>query len=87
MSVAFSKLKPGLVLLDIHTQRADNTMARQLGCWKVRVISVDAGTRSALCSWNSNPPRLYRERDFKRLYLKPTRAYLVQEERRSKRTP
>jgi hypothetical protein len=39
-----------------------------------------------MCSWNGNPPRLYRERDFKRLYLKPTRAYLAQEERRTKRT-
>jgi hypothetical protein len=86
MSVAFSKLKPGLVLLDIHSQHVGNTMMRQLGCWKVHVISVDAGTRSAMCSWNGNPPRLYRERDFKRLYLKPTRAYLVQEERRTKRT-
>lgn len=85
MSVAFSKLKPNLVLLDIHSQRMGNTTMRRLGCWEVRVISVDAGARTALCSWNGNPPRPYRERDFKRLYLKPTRAYLAQEERRKKR--
>jgi hypothetical protein len=87
MSVAFSKLKPGLVLLDIHKVRMGNTKMHQLGCWKVRVISVDPEKRTALCSWNSNPARLYHERDFKRLYLKPTKAYLAQQERQSQRVP
>ena len=85
MSVAFSKLKPGLVLLDIHRERMGNTRMQRLGCWNVRVISVDDTARTALCSWNGNPARLYRERDFKKLYLKPTRAYLAQQELRTKR--
>ena len=85
MSVAFSKLRPGLVLLDIHRERMGNTKMQHLGCWNVRVISVDDTTRTALCSWNGNPARTYRERDFRRLYLKPTRAYLAQQELRAKR--
>jgi len=84
MSVAFSKLKPGLVLLDIHRERMGNTKMQRLGCWHVRVISVDDKARTALCSWNGNPARLYRERDLRRLYLKPTSAYLAQQELRAK---
>lgn len=85
MSVHFSKLKPGMVLLDIHSHRMGNTMLRELGCWKVTVISVDRITRTAMCSWNSNPPSQYVESQFKRLYLKPTKALLKQEEASRKR--
>jgi hypothetical protein len=80
VSVHFSKLKPGMVLLDIHRYRVGNTTMRSLGCWKVTVISVDAETRTAMCSWNHNPPTRYVESQFKRLYLKPTKALLKQEE-------
>jgi len=83
VSVSFDKIEPGMELLDIHNYKVGNTTMRRLGLWKVRVISVDKEARTAMCSWNSNPPRLYRERDFKRLYSKPTKAYLVQQERRS----
>lgn len=85
MAVAFNKLKPGMILLDIHSQRVGNTTMKRLGCWRVLVISVDPQARTAMCSWNSNPPALYTERRFKSLYLKPTRAYLAQEERRNAR--
>lgn len=87
MSVTFNKIKPGLVLLDIHKMAMGNTTGQRLGCWQVLVISVDPENRTAMCSWNSNPARLYRERDFKRLYLKPTKAYLAQQERQGQRVP
>lgn len=84
MAVAFDKIKPGMVLLDIHSERMGNTAIRRLGCWKVQVVSVDAEMRTAMCRWNGNPARIYFERDFKKLYLKPTKAYLAQQERRMK---
>lgn len=85
MSVAFNKLKPGMVLLDIHSTRMGNTTLRRLGCWQVLVISVDPEARTAMCSWNSNKPTLYTEQRFKNLYLKPTKAYLAQEARKKAR--
>ena len=85
MSVSFDKIKPGMVLLDIHSTRMGNTTIRRLGCWRVLVVSVDHEARTAMCSWNSNKPTLYTESKFKSLYLKPTKAYLKQEEANSKR--
>jgi hypothetical protein len=80
VSVSFDKLVPGMVLLDIHSSRMGNTMLRRLGLWKVKVISVDHVTRTAMCSWNGNTPTRYFEHEFKKLYLKRTKAYLKQEE-------
>lgn len=85
MSVAFSKLRPGLILLDIHRESMGNTKMQRLGCWKVHVISVDTAERTAQCSWNGNPARTYRERELRRLYLKPTGAYLAQQKLQAKR--
>lgn len=84
MAVAFNKIKPGMELLDIHKVRMGNTTMQRLSLFKVRVISVDTEARTAMCSWNGNQPTLYREREFKSLYLKPTKAYLAQQERRSR---
>jgi len=82
MAIKFDKVESGMVLLDIHRERVGNTTFQALGCWNVRVISVDKNARTAMCSWNGNPPRRYYERDFRRLYTKPTKAYLDQCERR-----
>lgn len=82
MAVRLDKIEPGMVLLDIHSQKMGNTTMRRLGLWRVLVVSVDKEARTAMCSWNGNPARMYRERDFKRLHLKPTKAYLAQQERK-----
>lgn len=84
MAIKFDKVEPGMVLLDIHSHRVGNTTMRELGCWKVRVISVDRANRTALCSWNDNHPKTYYERDFRRLYTKPTKKYREQMERRAR---
>jgi hypothetical protein len=84
MAIKFEKVEPGMVLLDIHSHKMGNTTLRELGCWEVKVISVDVTARTAMCSWNGNPARIYRESDFKRLYTKPTKACLAQLERRKK---
>ncbi len=80
--IKFERLTPGMVLLDIHSYKMGNTNMRRLGLWEVKVISVDAATRTAMCSWNGNPPRRYLERDFRSLRTKPSAAYLCQEERK-----
>lgn len=81
MAIKFEKIKPGMELLDIHSEKMGNTTMRRLGMWKVRVISVDAEARTAMVSWNGNRPRLYTRRDLERLYTKPTKKYLEQESR------
>lgn len=82
MAVRFDKVEPEMELLDIHSYRMGNSSMRRLGLWCVRVISVDKEARTAMCSWNSNPARRYTERDFKRLHLQPTKAYLAQQARK-----
>lgn len=76
MAIKFDKVKPGMELLDIHSERAGNTMLRRLGCWKVRVYSVDE--HGATVSWNGNPPKHWSRHQIERLYTKPTKKYLAQ---------
>lgn len=80
MSIKFDKIKPGMVLLDIHSYRMGNTTMRKLGLWEVQVISVDAEKRTAVCRWNGNPPETWYERRLTRLHVNPTKAYLAQQE-------
>lgn len=87
----FEKVQPGMVLYDVHSYQMGNTTMRSMGCWAVRIISIDVEKRQALASWNGNPPRLYFERDLKRLRaVKPemersiTGAYSIK--RRAKRS-
>lgn len=74
-------IEPGMVLLDVHSERAGNTTMRRLGCWKVHVLSVDKKMRTAMVSWNGNSPKLYRARDLERLYTKEPKAYRDQQQR------
>lgn len=76
MAIKFDKVKPGMTLLDIHSERAGNTTMRRLGCWKVEIVDVDA--EGATVRWNSNPPRWWHRRQIERLYTKPTKRYLAQ---------
>lgn len=48
----------------------------------MRIISVDAENRSAMVSWNGNPPKRWFEGELRRLYIKPPKAYRDQCERR-----
>ena len=54
------KLKPGMVVYDVHSHRFGNTMLRTVGVWEVRIVSVDAAARVVTASWNGNPPQIYR---------------------------
>ena len=57
----FEKLKPGMVVYDVHKTKIGNTTRSTLGTWTVRIISVDPEKRSCMASWNSNPPQRFYE--------------------------
>lgn len=64
---SFDRIKVGDILWDCHKVQEGNTTRRRMGCWEVRVISIDPEKRTAMCSWNCNPPSLYTETRLKRL--------------------
>ena len=74
--IKFTKIEPGMVLLDIHSEPMGNTTMKRMGCWKVRIVSVDKDKRTAMASWNGNPPRLYTRRQLERLYAKAPPSYV-----------
>lgn len=63
----FEKIKPGMTLYDVGRHKMGNTTMSTVGVWHVLVISVDADTRSAMVSWNTNPPRRMYEHSIKKL--------------------
>lgn len=84
MAIKFEKITPGMILLDIHSQRVGNTTMTALGCWKVYVRSVDPVKRTVVASWNGNRDEVWPERRITRLYAKETKAYREQKERQAK---
>ena len=81
MAIKFDKITPGMVLFDIHRERASNTMMTRLGCWEVRVISVDAERRTARVSWNGNREETWYAVRLQRLFAKKPPSYLTEVER------
>ncbi len=79
MSIKFEKIKPGMILLDIHSVRAGSTTMRRKGCWPVRVISIDSDKRRAMVSWNHNPPEVWSERRLYKLYAKKPPSFIKRE--------
>ncbi len=69
-AIKFEKIEEGMELFDIHTEKAGNTTLRRYGKWPVKILSVDREQRSAMVSWNYNPPRKWYERDLRKLYAK-----------------
>ena len=84
MTIKFEKIEPGMVLLDIHREKMGNTPTSAWGLWKVLVVAVDRDKRTARVSWNHNHQQTWDARRLERLYTKPTKAYLAQQERRAK---
>lgn len=68
--VAFSKVKAGDTLYDVHRVRMGNTKVSRNGLWLVRVIEVNSEKREALCSWNSNTPTWWSEKRLGKLKAK-----------------
>lgn len=63
----FEKIKPGMILFDVHSHRRGNTTMTTMGCWEVFIESVDVEKRTAMARWNGNPARKYFERDLNSL--------------------
>lgn len=77
----FEHIKPGMELLDIHSERMGNTTLRRLGLWRVTVVSVDPESRTAMVRWNYNPEKRWNERQLTKLVTKPSKKYLAQQQR------
>lgn len=76
MAIKFEKIEPGMILFDIHSEPAGNTTMRRLGCWEVRVVSVNKEKREALVRWNGNPATVWSARRLSKLYREKTKKYL-----------
>lgn len=59
------KLQPGQVVWEIRRHRAGNTMVRTQPLYSLNIVEVDLADGRVFASWNSNPPKWYRERDIK----------------------
>lgn len=52
--IAFSKIKPGMILYDVR--KAKGFSRHKWDTWQVHVQEVNQQDRTALVSWNFNPP-------------------------------
>lgn len=82
MAIKFEKIRPGMRLMDIHSETLGNTTRRRLGRWFVDIVSVDPETETAVVCWNSNAPKTYSKRQLERLYTKEPKAYRSQQKSR-----
>jgi len=57
--VKFEKLKPEMIVYDVGRTRMGNTTMTTVSVRAVKIISVDAESRTVVASWNTNPPRTY----------------------------
>ena len=77
----FEDIKPGMILLDIRKRTCGNATLREWGVWKVKIISVDEASRTAVVRWNGNAPQTWGLRRLKQLKTEKTKALLAQEAR------
>lgn len=75
--VAFSRIRAGDELWDVHREKMGNTTMSRLGSWRVLVVSVDPETRTARCKWNGNPAKRYSEHMLKALRRSPAKGAKV----------
>lgn len=63
----FEKLRPGATVYDVGRHKMGNTTVSTVAVWNVHVISVDDEKRTAVVSWNGNPPKTFGERQIRAL--------------------
>lgn len=68
--MTIDKLKPGMVVYDVHSHVMGNTTMRTVGIWEVRIIGVDPVLKIVTASWNHNEPMKFHSRSFKKWRLK-----------------
>jgi hypothetical protein len=86
MAIKFDKIVAGMMLLDIHSIRMGNTTMRELGCWRVHVLSVDSESQTAKVKWNGNRPEAWGKGRLEKLYRegKEPKRYRDQQARRAR---
>ena len=55
----FEKLKPGMVVYDVHRHKMGNTTMSTVGVWTVRIESVDHEAKRVVASWNGNRAKTF----------------------------
>lgn len=55
----FEKLKPGMVVYDVHRHKLGNTTMSTVGVWKIRIVSVDHEAKRVTASWNGNAAKTF----------------------------
>ncbi len=55
-----------MVVYDVHSEKMGNTTMSTMGIWNVRIVSVDADTRSCMASWNGNPAKRFYAHNIKK---------------------
>lgn len=68
--IKFEKIQAGMILYDLHKYRMGHTTMSSWGVWTVQVISVNPEERTAIVSWNGNPPQRWRESQLCKLRAK-----------------
>lgn len=64
------KLKPGMVVYDVHSHRAGNTSMRTIGVWPVEIVAVDVARGIVAAKWNYNRTEEYTKRKWSKWRLK-----------------
>jgi hypothetical protein len=59
-------LKPGQIVWSLEWGKAGNTTMREQRLYSIKVESIDLEKETAIASWNSNPPRLFRLNSIKK---------------------
>ena len=67
--MTFDKLKPGMILYDVHSYTMGSTRLRSIGVWRVEVIEIHEN-RTITASWNGNKPAKMYEAQWRKLRLK-----------------
>lgn len=73
--IKFELIKAGDVLYDVHREKMGNTNMSRLGCWEVKIESVDPATRSAMVRWNWNQPERWHASQLRKLRRSPPKGY------------
>lgn len=82
MAIKFEKLEEGMTLLDVKRTKMGNTTMSQWSEWEVKIVSIDREKRTAVVSWNGNPPTTWNERSLKKLHRTSPKCMRDQRERR-----
>lgn len=68
--MTLDKLKPGMLVYDVHSYRMGNTTLRSIGVWNVHIFAVDHESRTVQAMWNGNKSQIFRERQWSKWRLK-----------------